>query len=111
MSAQTQLNFDITRRKSHGSGLSDEANKQVQKSADQVLVLAHIVSEPRGLTLHEIALKTGKAVNSLSGRISELIADGEIYRVVESTDLKTGKVKYARRLVDGHWGSVLKVSK
>jgi hypothetical protein len=95
MSTQPSL-FDITRRKSHGSGLSDEANLLVPKSVDRMLVLAFIKEERRGRTLHEIAFLMGKQVNSVSPRITELLKGGLI-------------VRDGRRDFHGHAGSIYKL--
>lgn len=108
MTAATQSSlFDITRRKSHGSGLSDEANLQVPKEIDRALALAFIrASFRRGITSHEVAYKMNKPLNSVSGRISELLADGLITRVVYGVDRKTGKQLFERGEFMGKKGSI-----
>lgn len=71
------LSEDICSSRHRGNACSRAANPSAgQKSRDQKAVEEIIRRSPNGATVHEIASKMGKAINAISGRISELKAKG-----------------------------------
>lgn len=73
-----RLPVDVCSRKHRGAITSVEANSRVNKSGDRAKVLA-VILELGNATLKEICAQLGREKNTLSGRISELLATEYIW--------------------------------
>lgn len=69
---------DVCANKHNFNEQSIEANKKANKDRDRIVVLNFIVSQGRGYS-KEIARYMNKQLNQISGRLSELKAEGLIY--------------------------------
>lgn len=81
---QAALDFDVTARKHGGNPESVAAHERVKphKLLDRERVLSW-VSGSRGVTAKDVARIMGRQLNSISGRFSELAAEGLITRTGE----------------------------
>ena len=78
---QTDL-FDICARRHKGNPESRAANKRVRKAEQRRKVLFAILeSGTVGITCRELAEEWNVGMNTISGRFSELKADGDVVKV------------------------------
>ena len=83
---QPQLPWDICAARHHGNGESVAANPAPEaKRAMHRAILALFESRPY-LTSKQIAYAVGRPLNSISGRLSELLAMGLIERTGARAD-------------------------
>lgn len=77
---QTNLFDDICANKHGGAETSKLANRKATKERDRETVLTLIRRHGgRGITLHEVGDLMGKPANTISGRFTELRANGKIF--------------------------------
>jgi hypothetical protein len=71
---------DITVRRHHGNAASRDANllSSAVHVRDKEAIYALLRSTPSGLTSKEIGFTLNKPLNTFSGRISQLKADGKV---------------------------------
>lgn len=77
--------FDICKNKHKGNRNSIAANLRALPTKQRVkdLILNILADHPEGLICHEIAEILGKPLNTFSGRLSDLKAEGLIVEVGE----------------------------
>ena len=96
----SSIKDDICENRHGGADTSVQANKKVQKTKDRELIYGYIYHAGRfGHTLDELCVMLHRNPNEISGRITELKAEG---RIVDSKE---------RRLTrTNSWARVYKVS-
>lgn len=80
---------DITARKHGGNQNSVAANERAEptKDSDRAAIVSWLRTQGLGGgTSKEYAAATGRQLNCLSGRFSELLRDGKIHRTTMSRD-------------------------
>lgn len=76
----TQLSFDdICENRHGGAETSVEANKKSDKSKDRQRILQLLIDHKEGLTLFDLCDRMHRLPNQISGRLTELVADNQIY--------------------------------
>lgn len=96
--------FDICANRHRGDRESIAARERVSVERDRSTVLNLIAGAPNGMTLDEIAVALQRSPNCLSGRVTELRANGLIVASGERRETRTGcKAKVWR--VKGAHGS------
>lgn len=90
--------FDICASRHRGQATSVAANKQVDKLNDRKLVYAAISERRNGLTVDELAAIIDCGPNQISGRFTELAAQGLIYKTDERRKTRSGATAFVWRI-------------
>ena len=86
-----EKNCDICLRKHGGAETSVEANKAVRKERDRELIYGHIqAARHYGHTLDELSVLQDRPPNAISGRLTELQAQGKIVHTGRKRQTRSG---------------------